>query len=257
MFFRLSLYKFDHGHCSIPLDGGSDHHLGQWIAEQRRHFTSFGRNRFKAFESERVRALVGLGFDFQILQEQWENSYAELVQYRQANPDKWPSQNNRLGKWVRGQRNTHGQLKQAKAMRQQLLDNQTGEILPDDTLRVFMRMSQLRVNKLNNLGFQWIVQDKVTWDESLDQLKAYINRFGDSAVPQHYNPNPHLGEWVTRMRYQYGLRQKGRKNQLTEEKVQKLNDVGFQWSCKGVGSRKKTRECGPAIEPTNEADEHL
>ena len=42
-----------------------------------------------------------------------------------------------------------------------------------------------------------------TWDERLNQLKAYQKRFGNCNVPGEFNENPSLGFWVSNQRALY------------------------------------------------------
>jgi hypothetical protein len=46
---------------------------------------------------------------------------------------------------------------------------------------------------------------------------------GDCNVPKRYKANPQLGSWVKNQRKQA---------KLDDEKINKLNDIGFLWNAK-------------------------
>ena len=99
-----------------------------------------------------------------------------------------------LGKWVRDQRQAYRKNK----------------------------LSEERVQKLEDLGFVWNPQGtQPTWDERLDELTKYKAEHGDCKVPKSQGS---LGGWVDKQRTD---RKKGK---LSEERVQKLDALGFVWS---------------------------
>ena len=51
-------------------------------------------------------------------------------------------------------------------------------------------------------------------------------------MPQKYPENTDLGLWVRYQREDYKKYQKGDKSAMTEEKIAKLEKVGFAWSLK-------------------------
>mmetsp|Transcript_35738 Transcript_35738/g.106648 ORF Transcript_35738/g.106648 Transcript_35738/m.106648 type:complete len:156 (-) Transcript_35738:174-641(-) len=97
------------------------------------------------------------------------------------------------------------------------------------------QLSQERIDRLEALGLVWRKREKpvYTWEDSFQQLVQFKAEHGHTVVPQHYEPNRHLGEWVTRMRYNKGLWDKGKTNkrakQMTEERIQTMEGIGFQW----------------------------
>jgi hypothetical protein len=61
------------------------------------------------------------------------------------------------------------------------------------------------------------------WDEMFGRLLAYRDQYGDCLVPEDW---PDLGGWVSRLR---DSRKSGRKCGLTEERIQRLDAIGFVW----------------------------
>jgi len=84
-------------------------------------------------------------------------------------------------------------------------------------------MSPERVNKLNDIGFVWVANGSA-WEEMFHQLLEYEDEHRDTLVPAEYPDNPQLGNWI---RVQ---RRNGNANKLAEERVDKLNEIGFVWN---------------------------
>lgn len=81
---------------------------------------------------------------------------------------------------------------------------------------------------LQNIGFQYDPRSE-KWQKQYLELKRYKSQHGDTLV-RHSNSG--LGAWVKRQQVQYTLYCKGdgTKSDLTAERVQLLNDLGFVWS---------------------------
>ena len=71
------------------------------------------------------------------------------------------------------------------------------------------------------------------WNDRYDELDVYKAEHGNCLVPQHYPDNKALGKWVGNQRTQYRLRREGKHSFLTEERIKKLDEVGFEWSPQG------------------------
>ncbi len=66
--------------------------------------------------------------------------------------------------------------------------------------------------------------------QSLSRVVAYKEVHGNCNVPRKWKKDPTLGEWVHFQRRQYRLKQLNRRNHMTEERIQKLEAIGFEWS---------------------------
>ncbi|EJK47359.1 hypothetical protein THAOC_33924 [Thalassiosira oceanica] len=134
------------------------------------------------------------------LARQWNESYLKLKAYRAEHGDcKVPKRHGQLGRWVKKQRDT----------------------------RKNDKLSKERIRKLDDLGFNWSPRD--TWDERLDELKKYKADRGHCDVPQSQGP---LGEWVLTQR------KARKKDELSDERIRKLDDVGFNWSPRDTSTRQ-------------------
>ena len=63
-----------------------------------------------------------------------------------------------------------------------------------------------------------------SWDERFGELIAYKDRVGDCDVPTRYKENRRLATWVV------GQRQAQKLGELSKEKIQRLNQIGFPWN---------------------------
>jgi len=122
-------------------------------------------------------------------------------------------------------------------------------------------MTEERIAKLEIVGFAWSIAAKqaprLSWDgryvSSLEreqdnqlnsyshhsltlflspqaELLAYRQQHGNCNVPQSYKENTALGNWVDSQRKDYKKYKRGSKSYMTEERIAKLEKVGFAWS---------------------------
>ncbi|KAL7448201.1 hypothetical protein ACHAWC_000436, partial [Mediolabrus comicus] len=152
--------------------------------------------------------------------EKWNERIALLQQYKSENGDcEVPQSDEKLGTWVSNQRQQY-----------QLFQKGQPSKLTDE-----------RIQQLNGLGFIWVVgkgrggarskSDADKWNENIAHLVEYKRVNGDCEVPRNceVDDGVKLGTWVANQRYQYRLFQKGQPSQLTDERIQQLNGLGFIW----------------------------
>jgi len=68
--------------------------------------------------------------------------------------------------------------------------------------------------------------DKIgsTWDDRFGELKAYKGCYGHCNVPRDWSQNPQLATWVPNQRRVFS------KGQLMDDRVRRLNEIGFVWT---------------------------
>jgi hypothetical protein len=93
-------------------------------------------------------------------------------------------------------------------------------------------MTEERIQKLNDIGYEWSLRVLVDWDERFEELRAFQNEHGHCRVSQaEKDDDTHqLALWVKLQRKEYKLFQQGKKSAITQGRIQKLNGVGFTWS---------------------------
>lgn len=121
-------------------------------------------------------------------------------------------------------------------------------------------LDETRAEILGAIGFEWSVAHKTRrelresierlpegmrkvtehsaansnrWDEFFGQLEAWKEEKGNTFVPQRPPSGDEqvarLGKWVSRQRVQYGLKLRGMKSDMTEDRIDRLNTLDFSW----------------------------
>jgi len=95
-----------------------------------------------------------------------------------------------------------------------------------NTQRSFRKKGMLspeRIQKLDELGFIWD-DNEYQWNQGYQYLKQYFKDNGDVLVDTRYKVDGfNLGVWVSGQRYSQV------KGQLSPERIQRLNNLGFIW----------------------------
>eukprot|EP00593_Proboscia_inermis_P011165 CAMPEP_0171305154 /NCGR_PEP_ID=MMETSP0816-20121228/14943_1 /TAXON_ID=420281 /ORGANISM="Proboscia inermis, Strain CCAP1064/1" /LENGTH=102 /DNA_ID=CAMNT_0011785751 /DNA_START=43 /DNA_END=351 /DNA_ORIENTATION=- len=96
-------------------------------------------------------------------------------------------------------------------------------------------MTEDRIQLLNKLGFEWEFRhNPKPWDISYEELVCFVKEFGHARVPQQFPKNPSLGKWVRTQRQNYEKVLKGgSSSNITEDRIQLLNKIGFEWVPRG------------------------
>jgi len=209
-FELLCRYKKDQGDCLFPkscvIDGIA---LGNWVDRQRQDYRTLQEKRPSPMTQERINKLDALGFVWEHFKNQWNSNFDLLHQYKEGNgdclvPRSYVIDGIALGIWVQTQRKEYQKL-------------QDGKPSP---------MTQERINKLETLGFVWEPL-KDQWNSNFELLRQYK---GDCLVPQNYQiDGVALGEWVTNQRQHYRKLQEVKSSVMTQERITKLEALGFVW----------------------------
>ncbi|MFP3727892.1 helicase associated domain-containing protein [Priestia filamentosa] len=191
-------YYNQHGDCLVPQGKEEYKSLGNWVNQQRVAYHN------KNLSQEKIRKLEKLDFiwDVKVIEDSasWENKYEELVDYYNQHghclvpigKEEYGS----LGNWVSTQRT---------AYRNKIL-------------------SEERIQKLKELDFVWNVRPKFGWENKYQMLVDYYNQHGHCLVSKNQKGYEGLASWITRQRAAY------RNKTLPEERIQKLEEIGFVWT---------------------------
>ena len=73
------------------------------------------------------------------------------------------------------------------------------------------------------------------FEERVSELKTFKLKYGHCRVPSKYESNLSMAAWCANLKQSYRLLQEGRKPilKLTQEKIDILEDVGFEWKYSG------------------------
>ena len=106
-------------------------------------------------------------------------------------------------------------------------------------------LSAERIRLLEEIGIDWGEKRVTTpWDDRFQALVQYKSRFGNVNVPWQWKENVALAQWVNSQRKKYKDLLEGKRNNLSEEQINRLNSIGECTSlfCADVNARAtKTR----------------
>jgi superfamily II DNA or RNA helicase len=193
-FNALCKFKAREGHCLVASNERTKNgfKLGAWVVRQRQ------KQAKGELASDHIERLNSLGFCWDPLAGQWETGYEELSKFKIREghcrvPHHLKSENGfSLGFWAFRQRQKKHQL------------------TPD------------QVRRLGSLGFSWDPFAE-QWEQAFEALKEFHAREGHCRVPARFRTKNglQLGFWVSNKRL--------KKDELTDEQVQRLNSIGFSW----------------------------
>lgn len=220
MYEELKSYKRTHGHCQVPRHIREYAELGKWVHTQQQEYAIRKEGRLSILDDERIKLLNQIEFSWtkqgpthkRAPRTPWDANLEALRQFKEefghTNVPRSYKKVLRLGVWVSAQRTNYHRMKAGKPT----------------------TMTEDNAAKLDALGFSWSVRaPQVSWDDRFEELRQYKETYGDCQVPSRFNANPRLGSWVCAQRHQYMLSKRGHKSHLNEERIRKLEDIGFKW----------------------------
>mmetsp|Transcript_3206 Transcript_3206/g.6445 ORF Transcript_3206/g.6445 Transcript_3206/m.6445 type:complete len:383 (+) Transcript_3206:387-1535(+) len=239
-FEEFLLYVKEHGNTLVPHNHNT---LGHWVVKQRRNYKvrmlreekesnprkSGADLEVNDFESgisdERIQKLNEVGFVWNVHEAQWLERFEELKKYRGDHGDtlvpKSYSVYPFLGRWVDKQRLDYKRFMERK---------QTGKIDKNKPTG----MTEERIQLLEDIDFIWD-PFQYAWNMKYNELCDFISINGHSAIrAKRGSKNFPLARWVSVQRSYYKKYLNGEKTSLTEERIEKLNEIGFVWENSGV-----------------------
>lgn len=204
-YHELECYTTEHGNPHVPRTHENSK-LASWVWIQRiRRKRKYAKA--QKLTDEQVALLERLGFHWDARGETWQRSFEQLKAFKTQHghceiglaeiPD------DELSAWVRLQRTL----------------KKSGDLQPD------------RDALLDEIGFEWDSDAmERRWRESFEQLKEYHAKHGDADVPSRWKEDPRLASWVA---FQRARRKQG---ELAGEEIQSLDELGFTWKCREVGT---------------------
>ena len=221
----LLRFKADTGHCDVP---ANHPHLGRWVHQVRALVQRRNEGRpSDPLTDEQHARLLEVGFVLRAkrgpkpgrrkeadasAQNSWEAMYGQLEEFRTRSGHCLVPQNpyTPLRGWVLRQRAEYKRLRDGERT----------------------QLSARRVQRLNDLGFEWRNKKTLKWDERYEHLRAFKERVGHCIVPRNYDQHgaAGLGKWVAQQRHAHKLLAAGRPTTLTRERADRLTELGMVWS---------------------------
>lgn len=192
-------YYNTNGNSNIParhkaIDGFG---IGTWCVAQRVSF-----NKGLLSDSE-IKKLQKLNFDFDPYKTLFEIDFQELLKFKEAHGHvDVPTMGNYLGRRVNKYRTYYkrGTLNQEK------------------------------IDRLNSIGFQFILKEIISWDDKFIELKEYYKTHKTNRINSAISSSLYF--WESKQRIG------NKKNKLNNEQVEKLNSINFEWEIKTFRNRK-------------------
>ena len=271
MYNRLLDFRAKHGHCLVPHSTKGDKELtslGRWVANQRVFYKMHQDGKQGLIKPPRIDALEKIGFVWNVNDMIWDNKLRELIKYKEENgtcdvPPKCPKDHKKLRNWVELQRQQY-RLYRAKRTTSLTLE---------------------RINKLEEVGFEWRISDGVGdhgdsakkkkraiidptkdeleewWNTNFEELKAYREKNGHCRMHQRApvdsqrsrQGTSRLRDFASWQRKQWKRFQKGEPSDMTQERIQKLEEIGFEF----VTNPKKGGKAKLEISRTNEETAYM
>mmetsp|Transcript_6694 Transcript_6694/g.9453 ORF Transcript_6694/g.9453 Transcript_6694/m.9453 type:complete len:614 (-) Transcript_6694:117-1958(-) len=199
-FAELKDYKEETGHTRVPVRGKKGNgdtsasttysQLGKWVEHQRTQYKLRVEGKQSAMTPERIGQLEGIGFEWIIPRAPRAGG---TPQKRSADDDDGDGNSN--------------------------ADGSTGT----DTTPNTPRLKKARPGERS-------IQTK-KWNEKWEELKVYQQQHGHCRVAAGKGKSySKLGKWVEHQRTQYRLMQENKASSMTNERIQRLKDLGFEFA---------------------------
>jgi hypothetical protein len=208
-FQKLKEFYMDNGHLSLPNDPEYAH-LSQWLTYQRHHNKTLRKEQLEQLKSinykevSRHRDQDGKA---------WESKYKQLMDLytKKGSVIIKAGEDASLSGWLSRQRSL---------LKTNQLDLERRELLETLGITDCIRRERRKTGK-----------QLAQWQAQLEKLVEYKGISGDCNVPYHYESDPSLGLWVSSQRKRYSQMKQG-KCKMDQYRIEKLEDVGFEWSAK-------------------------
>ncbi|KAL9183321.1 LOW QUALITY PROTEIN: hypothetical protein ACHAXT_005108 [Thalassiosira profunda] len=169
MLANLKAYNAEKGDCNVPGGYPEDKQLGKWVDNQRQKYKLRNKGKPSSMTPERVLELEGIGFVWDVLEEQWNDNFARLQAYKEDNdgdcnvPSMY-ADDPQLGRWVGNQRQQYRLRNEGKPS----------------------HITDERVASLNSIGFDWVYKHPAH-----KRYVAIMQAFYESTNRQHCHiPHP-------------------------------------------------------------------
>ena len=196
MFSYLQAFVEREGHASVPRSYKTEdgYSLGNWVINHRRR-----KNQLTPEQIIRLESLEGWVWNSREFK--WEQGFSYLQEFVEKGgharvPQSYKTEDGyQLGAWVNTKR----------------VDKKKNKLTPE------------QITRLESLdGWVWDVSE-FRWVQGFSYIKAYVEQEGHSRVPRGYKTENgyRLGNWINK--------QRAKKDQLTPERIQRLDALGFVW----------------------------
>lgn len=201
----LAEYRRKYGNCVVPYQYKDDRALAHWVHKQRREYRFYMQGRPSEMTEERIRHLDGMGFVWKV------------------------DKNRRGSDWDKGKSDADVGAAGANAS-DGVEGSSKGASRKKGRIRKRKRRRRANYNEAQT--------EEEEWNKSCALLEAYRSHHGHcrvgAACSDLSRPEAkRLKDFSSWQRKQYRLYVEGKESTLTEDRVARLNDLGFDWAGKG------------------------
>lgn len=214
---QLLEYKQQFGHTLVPKRFPPNPSLGNWVIKQRTLYkTKYSLGLDSALTREQVDVLNEVGFC-------WDATHASTItknaQDKKKKEEFWWAKFNELQSSCTSAFDGALTPSQSRWLRQQRVEYGSGAL------------EESKASALTKFDPEWYktIRQK-QWDDRCRELVDYEKEHGNCCVPISYHKNKKLANWVSNLRKQYNLREAGKESNLSSEKIDELNKLGFVWN---------------------------
>ena len=194
-----------HGDASLQYETADGFPLGKWLSTMRSKYKK------ENLEEETVKKLEKAGMVWDTQKYRWEMYYKVAKEYKTHFGDlEIPcsyvtGDGKKLGIWLNNQRSSY---------------------------RKRHGLTEEQVQKLESIGIRWEGKSESGFERKYQIATEYYKEYGNLEMPSTFvYKGEKLGKWLNELRI--ARKSEGLNNQkLTEEKVQKLNQIGMVWEKK-------------------------
>ena len=220
-FQKLVQFKEVHGHCQVPHNYTVDDvSLGRWVSTQRLKYPKYLAGKDSQMPKELINQLNSIGFDWGIFMMEWKGAFEKLVHFKELHghcrvPQNYAVDDVNLVSWVTTQRSNYWKYLGGK----------------------HSPMTQELIDQLNSIGFEWKLHTRIGWEVYFEKLVQFKESHGHCQVPSNYtvDNDVNLGNWVNNQRTQYKNFLAGKYSPMTQERIDALETLGFDWGAASIG----------------------
>ena len=193
------------GHGMVPPGWPENPPLADWVVRQRRDFLA-GR-----LTEARITRLNARAFVWDPEEKAWQEMWHALAAFHAKEGHcHIPEDTGTLARWVHDQRRAGAPRRAGRALKPQ------------------------RRAQLDTLGFVWDPEE-ARWEALFVALQNFRTEHNHCIVPAKWPENtPHSADGKSLSRWVTTLRKARAKGTLSDERVQRLTDLGFVWDAKAV-----------------------
>jgi hypothetical protein len=217
-FNYLMAFKAKYGHCNVSFNG-EDASLAKWCTELRGSYKKMQNNQkpHTKLAHAQIQCLTDAGFKWSLkVGSDFDKRFNDLMAFKAKCGHchvPFTGQNASLGQWCSEMRVSYKKIQ----------NNQ----------KPINKLSDEQIQRLNDAGFKWSLQAlkrRLVFDKHFNDLMSFKAKYGHCDVPQR-GENASFGKWCNLLRVSYKKIQNNQtpNMKLSDEQIQRLNDLGFKW----------------------------